>query len=345
LRGILLGGAVGDALGLPAEGLSARRIARLYQGCWQHRLIGPWGVCSDDTEHAFFTAQSLLAQPHDSEAFARRLGWCLRGWLLGLPAGIGWATLRAIGKLWLGFPPARSGVASAGNGPAMRAAILGGFFADNPSALAAYLRAATRLTHTDPRALTGAAAVAGLAAYAVRAGERPSREVFLRMLREAGRDSEWAGWVEAIGAALSEDLSVAEFARRSGLAHGIGGYIYHTVPLAVYAWFRHFGDFRATLESLLNCGGDTDTVAAIAGGLVGAVCGEAGIPREWLEGIREWPRGTGLLRRLAARLAECAQSGQAGTPLAYFWPALIPRNALFLLIVLGHGLRRGLPPY
>jgi hypothetical protein len=52
----------------------------------------------------------------------------LRGWLLSLPAGIGFATLRAILKLWLGFPLNRSGVYSAGNGPAMRVAVIGAFF-------------------------------------------------------------------------------------------------------------------------------------------------------------------------------------------------------------------------
>lgn len=44
---------------------------------------------------------------------------------LGLPAGIGLTTLKGIGKMWLGVKPTRSGVFSAGNGPAMRSSILG----------------------------------------------------------------------------------------------------------------------------------------------------------------------------------------------------------------------------
>jgi ADP-ribosylglycohydrolase len=46
------------------------------------------GMVSDDTEHTVFVAQSLLAHPNSPELFARRLGWCLRGWLLSLPAGM-----------------------------------------------------------------------------------------------------------------------------------------------------------------------------------------------------------------------------------------------------------------
>ena len=82
-------------------------------------------MVSDDTEHTCLVAQALCAAPTDADRFARHLARGLRWWLLGLPAGIGSATLRATLKLWLGFPPARSGVFSAGNGPAMRSAILG----------------------------------------------------------------------------------------------------------------------------------------------------------------------------------------------------------------------------
>ncbi len=59
---------------------------------------------------------------------------------------------------------------------------------------------------------------------------------------------------------------------------------------AVYAWLRHYGDFRATLEAALDCGGDTDTVGAIAGALAGATTGAAAIPEPWLRGIIDWPR-------------------------------------------------------
>lgn len=122
LENILLGTAVGDSLGLPAEGLSARRIKRRWPGPWRHRFVCGQGMVSDDTEHTVFVAQCLAESPDDSEDFQRKLAWKLRLWLFCLPAGIGFATLRAILKLWLGFPPSRSGVFSAGNGPAMRSA-------------------------------------------------------------------------------------------------------------------------------------------------------------------------------------------------------------------------------
>ena len=160
LAGILLGTAVGDAWGLPAEGLSPRRRNRLMPGPWRHRLVFGHGMVSDDTEHTLFVAQSLLRHPDDDDAFGRRLAWHLRWWFAGLPAGIGLATARACLKLWMGFRPSASGVYSAGNGPAMRSAILGGYFHADRHAINAFVRASTTLTHNHPRAVTGAMAVA-----------------------------------------------------------------------------------------------------------------------------------------------------------------------------------------
>ena len=348
LRGLLVGAAVGDALGLPAEGLSRRRAQRLYPGQWRHRLAFGRGMVSDDTEHTIFVAQSLLRHPDSPERFARRLGWCLRGWLLSLPAGIGFATLRAILKLWLGFSPRRSGVWSAGNGPAMRVAVIGAFFAADPQRRAAYVAASTRLTHTDPKALIGASAIAELAAWIVRdrLTQPPSLEAFIALLRARGSDDRgWQSLIDAIDHAARENRTVAELADRLGLGKGVTGYIYHTVPIAAYAWFRHGDDYRQALTAALDCGGDTDTVGAIVGALAGAMVGEPGIPEAWHAGVADWPRSLPLLRTLAERLAAVAASGQPAAPVHYFWPAIPARNLAFLLIVLAHGFRRLLPPY
>ena len=75
------------------------------------------------------------------------------------------------------------------------------------------------------------------------------------------------------------------------------------MSVAIYAWYRHFGDYRQTLEAVIQCGGDTDTTGAIAGALAGATTGESGIPQEWIDGIRDCPINAALLREAAAQLA------------------------------------------
>lgn len=300
-------------------------------------------MVSDDTEHTLFVAQALLEHPEDPAAFQRCLAWKLRLWLLGIPAGIGWATLRAILRLWVGFTPDRSGVWSAGNGPAMRSAILGVYFADDPVKRRAFVRAATRLTHVDPRAEVAAQAVADAAAWA--ATGAGLLDAWIAALPGETPDAEWRALCEQIREALKAKRSVREFADALGLLRGVSGYAYHTVPVALYAWARHSGDFREALTGVLNCGGDTDTVGAICGAMVGAQAGPKAIPTEWLNGLWDWPRSVRLLQRVAAGLERQKTAGPPCGPIRCFWPGLLARNLVFLVIVLIHGLRRVFPPY
>ncbi len=346
-RGVMLGTAVGDSIGLPAEGISPSRSRKLFPGRWRQRLLINWGMVSDDTDHTVFVAQSLLAYPDSVELFVKRLSRCLRGWFLSLPPGIGFATLRAILRSWL-ISPVRSGVYSAGNGPAMRSAPIGAFFALSPQRMNDYLQASTRLTHTDPRALTGAKAVALIAGWSIRENlkERPELQKFLDLLQQAGQqDREWETALESMATAYAQQRTVQQFAESLGLSKGISGYVYHTVPVVVYAWYLHFGSFEDTLSAVLDCGGDTDTTGAISGALAGAVTGEGGIPADWIDGLCDWPRGARILREIADQLAENSEGVQRGSPVRYFWPGMLLRNLFLLVFVLLHGFRRLAPPY
>ncbi len=348
LAGVLLGTAVGDSVGLPAEGLSPSRRKRLFPGPWRQRFALGRGMISDDTEHTLMVAQSILAQPGDPTAFARSLAWRLRWWFIGLPAGVGLATARACLKLWLGFPAGRNGVRSAGNGPAMRSAVIGAYFGSDTATIKQFVEASTRLTHTDPRAQTGALAVARLAAWSVQhePTDPPSADFTAELLTAlAPTDREWCELIETMRIAWLRGDLVADFASSRGLDHGVTGYVYHTVPVAVYSWLRHYGDFRGAMQAALDCGGDSDTVGAIVGAIAGGTIGASRLPADWISGIIDWPRSTGLLRRVAEQLADQQQDGQPRRPIGYFWPAVPPRNLLFLFIVLLHGFRRLAPPY
>lgn len=300
---------------------------------------------SDDTEHACLTAQALLRSANDANAFTRSLAWQLRFWLLGLPAGIGSATLRGTLKLWVGFPPDRSGVWSAGNGPAMRSALLGVCLGDDLDRLRAFVRASTCLTHSDPRAERGAFLIALAAHYGSRNDPATVRAAeFLRLARRTlpDADDRLLQLLAAIEDHQERGRSVAEFADALNLQRGVSGYIYHTVPVALYAWLRWPDSFRRAVEEVIMLGGDTDTAGAITGALAGATCGASSIPAEWLTGLWEWPRSVAWMRRLAESLASPAANRKAPR---LFWPALAPRNALFLIVVLLHAFRRLLPPY
>ena len=85
LEGCLIGQAVGDAMGLPMEGLSRRRGNRLYSHTHRMQFFFAYGMPSDDTDHVAMTASAM--QVHDDRPerlaeFRSRLAWRLRFWLL-----------------------------------------------------------------------------------------------------------------------------------------------------------------------------------------------------------------------------------------------------------------------
>lgn len=336
LLGCLLGTAVGDALGLPAERLSRERVAAMKMGAG-HRFVLGRGMFSDDTEHTLMLSSALLKHRDNAAAFQRSFAWKLRWWLLALPAGVGISTAKSILRLWMGFPAARAGVQSAGNGAAMRSAIVGVVFCDDTAKRREFALAACRVTHRGPRAEESALLVAEASALAVQ--KAPAREI-LTALEPLLQSEEMRRRFVDLKVYLTEGVSVACYAEKIGCGHGVSGFAPNTVAVALYAWLRHRGDFAEAVRTVIACGGDTDTVAAITGGICGAEAGESGIPSPWINGIWEWPRSVSHIRLVARALAD----GTRQAP-ALFWPAIPPRNLLFLAIVLLHGFRRLLPPY
>ena len=337
ISGLLLGTAVGDALGLPREGLSPQRAHKWYGDVLEHRFIFGRGMISDDTEHTAMVAQAWLAAGGEVDRFRSVLAWKLKGWLLALPAGVGMATARSIVKLWLGWPATKSGVWSAGNGPAMRSGILG-LLATDDEELREFVSASTRITHTDPRAERAALLVA-IACRMGREGATVDRcfEEVRRVLTDP--DEELVEILGKLESSLRRGADTRAFCGDIGITGGVSGYAYHSVPVALHAWLRHPDDFRAALTEAITLGGDADTVGAIVGAISGATVGEAGIPAKWIDGIRDVPCSVSWLRRLADRIED------SGPPLPLCWLMILPRNLAFLAVVLAHGFRRLLPPY
>ena len=245
LAGCLLGTAVGDAIGLPFEALRPARIRKWLKRDLNPRFVLGHGMVSDDTDHTVFVAQALAAYSDDSDAFVQLLAWKFRLWLLCLPAGIGLATLRSIVRLWFGLPPTRSGVFSAGNGPAMRSAVIGVYLAENPDQRRHYVHTASQLTHTDPKAVFGAMAVAELAAWMTTHDGRSALETVEQILRPISEAPHWQAVVtRTLTAAQAGNLNAAPTAGAE--KKGVSGYVYHTLPPAVAAWYLHYGMSRST---------------------------------------------------------------------------------------------------
>ncbi|HZW07347.1 MAG TPA: ADP-ribosylglycohydrolase family protein [Phycisphaerales bacterium] len=339
----LMGTAVGDALGLAREGLSARRGARMFPGEPRPQLLPGMGMVSDDTEHACMAAQAFIESGGEVRAFRRALARRMRWWFASIPPEIGLATVRSCLKLWAGVSPERSGVRSAGNGPLMRAPILGVLGRD-----AAHVRelveASTRMTHTDEHAVEGAL-MAGAVAHALSRGRGGEVLEVARSVRIGGGTESYAGVEAAMTADVSREDERA-FARRvcgARGAWGVSGYVVHTLACSLYAWRRHRASARDGMGAIVLCGGDTDSTGALVGGLYGADGTE--MPGEWVSRVREWPRSVGWVRRVGGVAGEVSAGGGArrapGVPMG----AGLVRNVGLTAVVIGHVVRRGLPPY
>jgi ADP-ribosylglycohydrolase len=345
IQGCLLGTATGDALGLPFEGMSPQRIKKLNPLPLRHRFFFNRGMLSDDTEHTCLVAQSLLVSGDDSQLFVKQLARRLRWWLLGLPAGIGMATLKSLIKLSFGVSPEKSGVWSAGNGPAMRSAIIGVYAGKNNELLTSLVTKSTLITHSDPKALKGALIVAKLAAENAIAKEINIKSCLEKIKPIVGDDDILAELIDKAVASASKNESAKEFCQTLGFNNGVSGYIYQTLPVVLQIWLRHPRDYETAMQEAILCGGDTDTVAAILGGMVGAGCGVDGIPKQWIDGIIEWPRSVSWMNELALRLAKAKTGNEKQKPLVINLFGILLRNAFFMVWVLLHGFRRLLPPY
>ncbi|NKB36022.1 MAG: ADP-ribosylglycohydrolase family protein [Gammaproteobacteria bacterium] len=345
LQGCLFGTAVGDAIGLPYEGLSPRRIRKLKVFPLKHRFFFGRGMLSDDTEHTCMVADSLIYSQAESEKFSKLLACTMRLWFLGLPAGIGMATLRSCVKLWLFIPANKSGVFSAGNGPAMRSAIVGVYASDNETLRRELITINTRITHTDPKAIKGAMIVAELAARNTEGNSLNPDNCLAALSTIIDDDRELEALVtKAINSARVKQ-SAEEFCAQENQVKGVSGYIYHTLPVVIQIVLRHNQNYEEAISEAIRCGGDTDTVAAIIGGIVGANVGKKGIPEDWLENLRDWPRDKTYLHLLGEELTAVKYLKKKGRAQWMDFVRLLLRNAFFMIWVLAHGFRRLLPPY
>ncbi|GAA0424035.1 hydrolase [Actinoplanes capillaceus] len=286
----LAGLSVGDALGaqyfVPGNRPSDLLEARLPEPPWE------W---TDDTEQACCLVATLAEGDFDRDAFATLLAARFEPYRGYGPGAV--TMLREIrdGLPWpIAAAAAFNGQGSCGNGAAMRAAPLGAWHADSLAHAAVQGVRAAEVTHAHPEGIAGGAAVSVAAAVAAAArlnGHRPERGQLLRAT--AGHTP--AGVVhDGLIQAAGLTTTVVEAAHRLG--SGGQATAQDTVPFALWVADRFLDDYPAAVAACVVAGGDVDTTAAIAGGVVAAYTGVAGIPAAWLsarEPLPAWSAGAG----------------------------------------------------
>ncbi len=313
LRGCLLGGAVGDALGAPVEFLSIAEIKARFgpDGIQDYApAYGRLGAITDDTQMTLFTAEGLLrayvragirgmvsVTSVVSHAYLRWL-WTqgiqseakpqpehVRGWLWGIKElhsqrAPGRTCISAV-KALTHFTDQRADNDSKGAGGIMRVAPVAMMFAGQPDEAREVFHFGMEtawLTHGHPSGFLSAAAFAVIL-HAVLCNE-PLVEGIDRarqfLIQEEGHEETVAALDKAVslaGSKLAHEAAIGQLGEAWVGEEALGIAVYCTLKAS---------NFQHGVLMAINHEGDSDTTGSLVGQLLGAFYGEAGIPERWL---------------------------------------------------------------
>lgn len=315
IRGTLVGGALGDALGYPIEFLSHSDIVRRYgdpgvTGFLPGPEPGAPARITDDTQMTLFTAEGLLrcapgadAVPALRHAYLRWLhtqqapgpaaepdGWLATHSLLYAVRAPGNACMTGLGRQTAELLPPRPfgtegpvNAHSKGCGTVMRSAPFG-LTGAGPAAAFDLAARCGQLTHGHPTGYLAAGAFAALIEYSIQGvALRTAVQDVVARLRGIPQAEET---VDALARAVS--LADSDPASAIGVAQAGEGWIAEEcLAVAVYCAVsaQHTGDVRGALLASVNHSGDSDSTGAVTGNLLGAIYGLSALPAEWVAAV------------------------------------------------------------
>jgi len=284
----LMGLCVADALGVPVEFTS--RAERTQSPVTAMQGYGTWnqppGTWSDDSSLTFCLAESLCSGyslEDIAEKFCRWYGeayWTAHGETFD----VGNTTQVAIAKLQRGISPLESGERSDrsnGNGSLMRILPLAYWHKRlNFPELLDRVHQVSSITHAHPRSQIACGIYISIAISLLQGAD----------LKAACQQ----GW-GSVAPTYQEppySLELPHFERvTSGAIASLpvdniqsSGYVVHTLEAALWCLFNTHSYPEAVLQAV-NLGDDTDTIAAVTGGLAGIYYGLENIPAEWINQI------------------------------------------------------------
>jgi ADP-ribosyl-[dinitrogen reductase] hydrolase len=298
--GVLLGAAVGDALGVHYEfatPLDAGTDAQMLGGGLGDFAPGEW---SDDTSMSVVVAEVVARRGEvSSEAALDEIALGFVRWLRSGPPDVGLQTSAVLSEVARRLDSgeagpsriaqesslefARSHPHAAGNGALMRTAPVALAHLRDRRGGADAARSVAGLTHADPLAADACVLWCEAVRVAVMEG-RTDLEGGLDLLGR--RRPEWTRW---LAEASDPELRSQEVPGRQFAPNGFTVTALQAAAVAVLHTDERPGQFAEGLHAAIRIGDDTDTVAAIAGALLGARWGASAIPRPWIEAVHGWP--------------------------------------------------------
>lgn len=328
VAGMLLGCAIGDALGMPVEGVdnaqTLRALRRLggirdFLAPQPHvlRSLRPLrnGCWTDDTQLTLAIARSMIETGRlDYEAVADAHVQAfetleLRGWDA--------TTKQACRRLSQGTHRLKSGnLGGMSNTVAAKIAPIAAWSfvrGEDREVLLRHCLHVGQMTHYDPRAITGAYAIALLLRDALASPRRwdPPSDRYDQIVDEViWAEQQLARHVGSSDDPLSQHLRELSDAldatpeEIAELSNGATSYVCYSVPFLVAFLCGRPWEFEDGVIAAVNCGGDTDTNGAIVGAVLGAACGAKKLPKRFADGVEE----SEIIRDVAFGLATILES-------------------------------------
>ena len=302
IKGGIVGLLVGDALGVPYEFHARQEIPAKDEIEFEppegfrraHAGVSP-GTYSDDGAQALILLNSLLeCGRFDAAHFARGLvDWHDKGFMAvgGTVFDVGIQTANAIRELKMGVAPLLAGgfdEYSNGNGSMMRVLPLALWHRGTDLELIADAFDQSAVTHGHPRSKICCALYCLWARRILEGAENPwisAFQTFTEIFPE--------------GSPEHAELTAKIFPENAAYDVRGSGYVVDSLRASVWLCGNH-ENYEETVKSAVALGDDTDTTAAIAGGIAGLIHGCDSIPQRWTENLR----GRELYEPLIAKLLE-----------------------------------------
>jgi len=314
-KNAFLGLAIGDALGVPYELAKREDLAKNpvtdMAGDLAHGQ--PAGTWSDDASMTFCTAEALI-----TGFSARRMGlnflrWFDNNWwsARGKAFGSGGTTRKALSAIRSGIPADRAGssrVEDNGNGSLMRILPLAFFLKDHHvNERMKMVSKASMITHAHPIAVMACFYYVEFAIGLIHGKSRKEVYEGLRVsIPKVMKDWEWPSSDETFSRLLKQDIAELPESDINS-----SSYVVHTLEASIWCLMTTDTYEEAVLKAV-NLGGDSDSTAAVAGGLAGIVYGVGQVPENWMESLARKDDIIDLANRFELSLTHVQAEEQRG---------------------------------
>lgn len=276
INNMLIAMSLGDHNGFPYEMMKPKLVQKISPEIKPVIIKGSFfkdSMITDDTEHLILTYLSLKKmKQYNNQQFAQNLSNYLKEWFSTLPAGIGKTTLISCLKLCIGKKYPNSGYYSAGNGPLMRAPVIGAYFYDNEENRKNAVKISTLITHIHPLAELSSHSLADIVSLLINNKQLINdKNLLLKniniILKNATQKSDidskstesWSLFINDISGIknMKYNECLNKFFKK-----GVSGFCLDTLKMLIIQLY-FFNDLETIINNSIYAGGDTDSTAGI----------------------------------------------------------------------------------